>query len=357
MNLIDSVFSKISEYLQTILGDGPLSKLISEGLIPGIGGIIIFIPQISILFLFLTLMEESGYMSRVVYLMDRWMKPAGLSGKSVVPLISGVACAIPAVLAARNIENSKERLLTILVTPFMTCSARLPVYAIIISIVIPRGEWWLFNYQGNYGPNDFNKSDTSKTTLENSFLGIFGHFIEPTIKPLGYDWKIGIGLISSFAAREVFVPTMATIYNIQNTDNQHSLISKMKNEKNFNTQTPTFTFASGISLLLFYAFAMQCLSTLAVVKKETNSWKWPLFQYSENHYKDKIEGKTKIGVFVNDNIDEITNKIKEYNLNGIQLHGDENPEFCKYFKNNNILTIKAFGIDKDFDFDELKLFE
>jgi len=361
MEWIESGFSYASNFLKNTIPEGPIQSLLADGLIPGIGGVIIFIPQIAILFTFLILLEEIGYMSRVVYLMDRWLKPFGLSGKSVVPLISGVACAIPAVMSARSIENAKERLLTILVTPFMTCSARLPVYALIISIVIPKGDWWLLNYQGialmglyilgflmaifssfilkffiksqyksylildmpiykiplfsnialgvfnktkdfvlgagkiilaisvllwalgTFGPkteaNWENNTVWTGTKLEDSYLGIIGKSIEPAIKPLGYDWKMGIGILSSFAAREVFVPTMATIYSIDSDDeNSPKLVDKMRKEQNPETLKPVYNLASGVSLLLFYAFAMQCASTIAIVKRETNSWKWALFQ-------------------------------------------------------------------------------
>ncbi len=375
MEWIDSSFAFLSEWTKTSLPEGVFTRLLSEGIIPGIGGVVIFIPQIAFLFLFLALLEESGYMSRVVFLMDKIMRKFGLSGKSVVPLISGTACAIPAIMAARNIENWKERLITILVTPFTTCSARLPVYAIIVSLVIPKGNTFLGmnnhalvlmllyilgfataiiaayfldkivamnsksyfviempNYKfplfknvfytvidktkafvfgagkiiiamsillwvlASYGPGEsfatadeimaekhasLNKEDLqvkiAAYKLEHSYIGVFGKFIEPTIKPLGYDWKIGIGLITSFAAREVFVGTLATIYSV-GSDDEATIMEKMKNEKHSDTLEPVFTFASGISLLLFYAFAMQCMSTVAIVKKETNGWKWPIIQ-------------------------------------------------------------------------------
>lgn len=355
-----------------------MTDLLSQGIIPGIGGVIIFIPQIAFLFLFISILEESGYMSRVVFLMDKIMRRFGLSGKSVVPLISGTACAIPAIMATRNIENWKERLITILVTPFTTCSARLPVYAIIISLVIPsKRVFGILNLQGltlmslyvlgfvaailsayilnkvlklnsktyfvvempsykmpllknvginvvektkafivgagkiilaisvilwflaSYGPGkDFNEAESivkerfaTKTLdetqfenevasqkLENSYIGLMGRAIEPAIAPLGYDWKIGIALISSFAAREVFVGTLATIYSVGDTDNESTIKSKMQAEIRPDTGKKVFDFATGISLLLFYAFAMQCASTLAITKKETNSWKWPAMQ-------------------------------------------------------------------------------
>ncbi len=376
MDFIDGSFTSLSEWLKINLPSGKFSDLISEGIIPGLGGIVIFIPQIAFLFLFISLLEESGYMSRVVFLMDRVMRRFGLSGKSIVPLVSGTACAIPAIMATRNIENWKERLITILVTPFTTCSARLPVYLIIIAIVIPEGRiWGIFSLQGltllglyllgfgsailaaytldkylkvksksffviempnykipmlknvtlnviektkafvfgagkiilaisiilwvlaSYGPGDFNnaeeivinnnssqnldqeKIDTKIASykLEHSYIGIAGKFIEPAVKPLGYDWKIGIALISSFAAREVFVGTLATIYSV-GSDDEETIKNRMRAEIIPGTGKPLFNLASGISLLLFYAFAMQCMSTLAIVKRETNSWRWPIWQ-------------------------------------------------------------------------------
>jgi len=378
MDFIDASFASLGAYSASALPAGVLTDLISQGIIPGIGGILIFIPQIAFLFMFISILEESGYMSRVVFLMDKIMRKFGLSGKSVVPLISGTACAIPAIMATRNIENWKERLITILVTPFTTCSARLPVYAIIIGLVIPDEHIFGFlNMQGltlmllyllgfataifsayvlnkilkinsktyfvvempnyklplfknvginviektkafvfgagkiilaisivlwflaSYGPGkDFNnaeqiitqknirkplnpdefKNAVASQKLENSYIGIMGKTIEPAISPLGYDWKIGIAIISSFAAREVFVATLATIYSVGGSDNEGTIKNKMAAEINPATGKKVFNFASGISLLLFYAFAMQCAGTLAVTKKETNSWKWPLGQ-------------------------------------------------------------------------------
>lgn len=376
MDMIDEAFAFLSEWTKNSLPSGAFTDLLAEGLIPGLGGIVIFIPQIAFLFLFISILEESGYMSRVVFLMDRIMRRFGLSGKSVVPLISGTACAIPAVMAARNIENWKERLITILVTPFTTCSARLPVYLIIISLVIPDDRFMGLSYQAltlmflyllgfvtaivsayildrilkiktksffvvempnyklplfknvaitvlektksfvfgagkiilaisivlwflaSYGPSDnFNNAETIITEapenqsltedeldqkiasykLEHSFIGIVGHAIEPAIAPLGYDWKTGIAIVSSFAAREVFVGTLATIYSVGN-DEVESIKDRMAAEINPKTGNAMFNLASGISLLLFYAFAMQCMSTLAIVKRETNSWKWPAYQ-------------------------------------------------------------------------------
>ena len=382
MDFIDETFANFASYAKSNLPAGEFSNLISEGIIPGIGGIVIFIPQIAFLFLFISVLEESGYMSRVVFLMDKIMRRYGLSGKSIVPLISGTACAIPAIMSARNIENWKERLITILVTPFTTCSARLPVYAIIISLIIPEEKLfgflslqgltlmllyligffmaifssWLLDkflklscktyfvvempsykipmlknvginvlektkafvfgagkiilalsvilwFLGSHGPTkEFDNADeivtkeliTSKATLnpseietkintyklENSYIGIIGKTIEPAIRPLGYDWKIGIAVVSSFAAREVFVGTLATIYSVGGNDEdvEKTIKNRMQAEVNPITGEKVFNFASGISLLLFYAFAMQCISTLAIVKKETNSWKWPIIQ-------------------------------------------------------------------------------
>ncbi len=419
---IDIFFADASEWVKNTLPPGVFTNLLAEGILAGIGGIVIFIPQIAFLFLFISLLEESGYMSRVVFLMDKLMRPFGLSGKSVVPLISGTACAIPAVMATRTIENWKERLITILVTPFTTCSARLPVYLIIIALVIPEGRFIGLSYQAltlmllyligfgaaiisamilnkilkiksrtffvvempsyklplpknviytvwektksfvfgagkiilaisvilwflgsngfsddftnaeeivksrieNQGFSAFSDSyidqkieeykfelkedalQSEKTIkiasikdsllsensalyhrivdqeiashkLEHSYIGYAGKAIEPLVKPLGYDWKIGIAVLTSFAAREVFVGTLATIYSV-GSDEEDTIKNRMAAEINEDTGQPLFNLASGISLLLFYAFAMQCMSTLAIVKRETNSWKWPTAQ-------------------------------------------------------------------------------
>ena len=379
MDFIDESFANFSSLAKQNLPPGEFTNLISEGIIPGIGGVVIFIPQIAFLFLFISVLEESGYMSRVVFLMDKIMRKFGLSGKSIVPLISGTACAIPAIMSARNIENWKERLITILVTPFTTCSARLPVYAILISLIIPEKRlfgflslqgltlmilyllgfgmavfsayllniYLKFNtksyfvvempsykvpmfrnvsinviektkafvfgagkiilaisiilwFLGSHGLSDnFNNAEqiiseqnqdkivtseefldqVNSYKLENSYIGIMGKAIEPVIRPLGYDWKIGIAIVSSFAAREVFVGTLATIYSVESHgDEEITIKNRMAAEVNPVTGEKVFNFATGISLLLFYAFAMQCVSTLAIVKKETNSWKWPIVQ-------------------------------------------------------------------------------
>ncbi|MEK9583849.1 MAG: ferrous iron transport protein B [Flavobacteriaceae bacterium] len=377
MDAIDNFFASASEWIKATLPSGVLTDLLAEGIVAGIGGVVIFIPQIAFLFLFISILEESGYMSRVVFLMDRVMKPFGLSGKSVVPLMSGMACAIPAVMATRTIENWKERLITIMVVPFTTCSARLPVYLIIIALVIPEGRFLGLGYQalvltglyflgflaaivaaailnrglnierrsffmiemptfkppqlrnvaftvfektksfvleagkiilalsvviwflGSNGYSDsFKNAETevlqqiqqqglvisdedlshkiSSYKLEHSYIGTLGKIIEPVVKPLGYDWKIGIAVITSFAAREVFVGTLATIYSVGD-ESESTIAGRMALETDELGQ-PIFNLASGVSILLFYAFAMQCMSTIAVVRKETNSWKWPLIQ-------------------------------------------------------------------------------
>ncbi len=381
MDWIDGMFSALIDTTAATLPEGPLSNLLTQGVLAGIGGIVIFVPQIAILFLLVSLMEETGYMSRVVFLMDRWLRPYGLNGKSVIALMSGIGCAVPAIMAARNIENTKERLITMLVTPFMTCAARLPIYVVLIALVIPNHTFlgfglqglvlnilyilgvvaallsaWILNkivrsthksflifelpsYKtpdwknvainvwdktsgflfgagkiilamavilwvlGNFGPNDkFSRAEdyvveanpslteeelgeeVAAFRLEHSFLGYIGMGIEPFVKPLGYDWKMGIGLVSSFAAREVFVGTMATVYSlgeevdIDDDEQKETLLSKMKSEINRNTGRPAYNLASGISLLLFYAFAMQCMSTIATMRRETGSWKWTFIQ-------------------------------------------------------------------------------
>lgn len=374
---IESGMGLLTDFIANTLPEGMFNDMITKGLLAGITGVLIFVPQIAFLFLFLSILEESGYMSRVVYMMDKVMKPFGMSGKSVVPLLSGNACAIPAIMATRNIENWKERIITILVTPFSTCSARIPVYTIIIGLIIPNenvfgfigkqalalmllyllgfvtaivSAWILSkiikyqyknyfiielpNYKvpflrnvvlnvyektksfvvdagkiivllsivlwflGSHGYSDAFKNAESIVKsqniglkgleledkiaahqLENSYLGTMGKVIEPAIKPLGYDWKIGIGLIASFAAREVFVSTLSTIYSINSaSEDTETIAQRMKNEIDPITLKPVYSFATGISILLFYAFAMQCISTIAIVKKETNSWKYTLLQ-------------------------------------------------------------------------------
>ncbi|MFK8301769.1 ferrous iron transport protein B [Capnocytophaga stomatis] len=384
MDWIEGNLEKFTNWASEKLPKGALTELLTEGILPGITGILIFIPQIAILFFFISLLEESGYMSRVVFLMDNIMRRFGLNGKSVVPLISGAACAIPAVMIARNIESWKERLITILVTPFMTCSARLPVYLIIIALVIPDGEFLFISYKaltlfalyvlgfvaallsafvldkllkikkgksffiaempnykvplwqnvaitvyektksfvlgagkiilaisvilwflGSHGMGEkYNNIENEATTLaqqqqwdetqtahfiesaqlEYSYLGYIGKTIEPIFRPLGYDWKISIGVLSSFAAREVFIATLASIYSLggdldtEEEEGERTILSKLRSETRPDG-TPVYTFATGISLLLFYAFAMQCLSTMAVVRRETNSWKWTALQW------------------------------------------------------------------------------
>lgn len=378
MDLIDNAFSSLSSWTAEILPSGVFTDLLTEGIIPGIGGVVIFIPQIALLFFFIAILEETGYLARVVFIMDRLMRPLGLNGKSVVPMMSSVACAIPGVMAARTISDRKERLITILIAPLMSCSARIPVYTLLIALVIPNTKvLGVINTQGlvlfglyflgtvmalivalilkvliktnekgflllelpqyksprwgnvgltvlekvrvfvwdagriilaisillwalaSYGPSEriekarnqavmtahkekLNQKETAKliasAEMENSYIGIMGKTIEPVISPLGYDWKIGISLITSFAAREVFVGSMATIYAVEDDgEKQSPLQEKLRKEKRPDG-SPVYSLATGVSLMVFYAFAMMCMATLAVVKRETRSWKWPLVQ-------------------------------------------------------------------------------
>ncbi len=379
MNAIDWSFSKITGFLNNILPTAWWSDLLVNGLIAGLNGILVFVPQIMILFGLITILEDTGYMARISFLSDKLMRKVGLNGKSVMPMISGFACAVPAIMSARNIENKKERLLTILVTPLMSCSARLPVYTILIALVVPNHFYFGFlSLQGlvmmslymlgtvvallvsyilkwviqlkeksffilelpvyrvprwrnvgvtmvskakifvvdagkiiimislllwflsSYGPSSRMDSIEKKyavleqqaTTpemhthlakqfssekLQNSYAGILGKAIEPAIRPLGFDWKIGIALITSFAAREVFVGTMATIYSVEDNNNS-TLQEKMRNAVR-EDGTKVYTLPTALSLMVFYVLAMQCMSTLAVVKRELKSWKWPIFQF------------------------------------------------------------------------------
>lgn len=376
MDLIDMGIASLNELIQENF-DGPLMDMLTEGVIAGLGGVLVFVPQIAILFAFIAILEETGYMARVTFMMDKVMRKFGLNGKSVVPLISGVACAVPAVMSARTIENWKDRMITIFVTPLMSCSARIPVYAVLIALVVPEKYYLGFlNLQGlvlmglyligflaailsalllktilkarersyfimefpvykmprwknvgltifeksktfvfeagkvivaisiilwvlaSYGPgNNFEVAEqqaiaeaqakglTEEQTenkiasyqLEASYAGIVGRTIEPVIKPLGYDWKIGIALLTSFAAREVFVGTISTIYSIGEEENVSTIKNKLMSEKDANGD-PFFTPARSFSLMIFYLFAMQCVSTLAIVRRETKSWTWPLAQ-------------------------------------------------------------------------------
>ncbi|MER2999421.1 ferrous iron transport protein B [Pontibacter populi] len=376
MDLIDQGFTSLNGLIQDNFS-GPLVNLLTEGVIAGLGGVMVFIPQIAILFAFIAVLEETGYMARVTFMMDKIMRKFGLNGKSVVPLISGVACAVPAVMSARTIENWKDRMITIFVTPLMSCSARIPVYTVLIALVVPETYYLGFlNLQGlvlmalyligflaaifsalllkvilkarersyfimefpvykmprwnnvgltivekvkafifeagkvivaisiilwvlaSYGPgNSFEAAEQqaiveakqqnlSQTELENlisshqlesSYAGIIGKTMEPAIEPLGYNWKIGIALLTSFAAREVFVGTMSTIYSIGEEENVSTIKNKLMMEKD-NDGKPYYNLARSFSLMVFYLFAMQCVSTLAVVRRETKSWMWPLAQ-------------------------------------------------------------------------------
>jgi len=380
MKLIADFFVWAQSSLHHILPSGPLTNLVVDGVMGGLSGVMVFIPQIAILFGFISILEDTGYMSRVTFMMDRIMRKVGLNGKSVVPLIGGFACAVPSIMATRNIENWKDRMITIMVTPLVTCSARLPVYTLLIALVVPDSNvWWIFNMQGlaltgmylfslvsavtvafvmkyilksrergyfimelpvyrmprwknvghsmydrvkafvlqagkviiavsvilwvlaSYGPghrfqridqkyqqpqyaqhlkpDDLHRAIASEK-LENSYAGELGHVIEPVIRPLGFDWKIGIALITSFAAREVFVGTMATIYSVQgDAEKMESVQQKMHTAKNPDG-SPVFTAAVAFSLMMFYAFAMQCASTVAVVYRETKDWRWPAAQFA-----------------------------------------------------------------------------
>ena len=379
MTWIEMFFSSFSSSLSRSLPDAWWSDLLINGLLAGLSGILVFVPQIMILFGLITVLEDTGYMARISFLTDRLMRSVGLNGKSVMPLISGFACAVPAIMSARNIENRKERLLTILITPLMSCSARLPIYTILIGLVIPNtyllgffsvqalvmmglyllglvmallvsfiAKWFirinersffileLPTYRAprlknvlqtmvnkakifvtdagkiimvislilwalsSFGPpSRMNAAEENYKTaiaqhpaaadslqvvlntakLENSYAGILGRSIEPAIQPLGFDWRIGIALITSFAAREVFVGTMATLYSVGEDDQGLLLRDKLRSAKK-EDGTPLFTLATGISLMLFYLFAMQCMSTLAITRRETKAWKWPVIQFT-----------------------------------------------------------------------------
>ncbi len=371
MNWIETGFSVFAESLKSVLPSGMVNSLICDGIIPGVGGVVVFLPQIIILFALLAILEDSGYMTRVSFITDRLMRKFGLNGKSVVPLIGGMACAIPSIMASRNIENKKDRLITILVTPLMSCSARLPVYTLLLSLLFIENKGQLFDLRGlillgmyllgfiaalvfafifklilrqkersffilelpdyrkprlknilltvkeksgdfvfnagkiivivsivlwfmaSYAPgNRFEQIENNfsaytgedkalkmqSAKLEASYAGILGKLIEPAIKPLGYDWKIGIALITSFAAREVFVGTIATIYSVGDAEDEQTL-SKILSVQKRSDGSPLYSIACIISLLVFYAFAMQCFSTLAVTYRETRSIKWPLVQF------------------------------------------------------------------------------
>ncbi len=386
MDWIETGFAALSGWLGNNLPDNRWTDLLINGVIAGLSGILVFVPQIMILFGLITILEDSGYMARISFLSDRLMRSVGLNGKSVMPMISGFACAVPAIMSARNIENRKERLLTILVTPLMSCSARLPVYIILIGLVIPQtylfgflgvqglvmmglyllglvfallvswvAKWFIrikeksyfilelptyrsprwtnmlstmiskariFVFQAgkiimiislilwalcSFGPGDTmkkidekyaaqlaNASSNSEITnnksqitnlykqekLEASYAGRMGKFIEPAISPLGFDWKIGIAIITSFAAREVFVGTMATLYSVGDDDDKGSMRLKEKMAAARHPDgRPVFTLAAGLALMIFYVFAMQCMSTLAIVRRETGTWKWPIIQF------------------------------------------------------------------------------
>jgi len=369
MDLIDGVFVDLQKFTSNTLPKGLLNDLIVDGILAGLGGILIFVPQIAFLFAFIAFLEDTGYMARVSFITDKLLRKVGLNGRSIIPLLSGAACAVPAIMSARTISSWKERIITIMVTPLMSCSARLPVYTLIIALIIPAEDYFGFNLQGlvmmtfyligflsaifvalvlkfiiktdeksyyimempsykipdwktvaytivekvkvflfdagkiiiaisivlwflsSFAPgNKFEQIEKkwagtenaemqiASEKLEHSYAGIIGKSIEPAIKPLGFDWKIGISLITSFAAREVFVGTMSTIYSVGDDDIQ-SIQARLSDLKNPETGKEFFTPAVGISLMLFYAFAMQCMGTVAIVYRETNHWKWPVIQF------------------------------------------------------------------------------
>lgn len=380
MDWIESGFGWAAEVLKESLPSSWLTDLLTEGVLTGLGGIVVFVPQIAILFLLVTLLEEVGYMSRAVFIFDKLMQQFGLNGRSVVALVSGGACAIPAIMSTRTIGNWRERLLTILVTPLISCSARIPVYTVLIGFVVPEGRvLGMFNAQGlafmglyllgivaalgsawvfkmllkssepswlmmqlpsyrlpvwrnvwqtiwektsafvleagkviliasiilwglaSFGPSakmaaaeaeaisiaqqkSLDQTGTDDLVaaykIEASYAGHLGKFIEPVIRPLGFDWKIGIALITSFAAREVFVATMATIYSIGSTDDEATIHDRLAEARNPETGAKIYTAATAASLLIFYVFALQCMSTLAVVRRETGGWKWPIVQFT-----------------------------------------------------------------------------
>lgn len=379
MTLIEELFVWLTSTAHRLLPTGALTNLFIDGILAGLSGVLVFIPQIAILFAFISILEDTGYMARVTFMMDKIMRKVGLNGKSVVPLIGGFACAVPSIMSTRNIENWKDRIITIMVTPLVSCSARLPIYTVLISLVVPsrqiagflnlqalalmamyvlsiiaavvvawvmkflirsreRGyfimelpvyrmpRWdnvlytmyekvrafvfeagkviiaisivlWVLasygpansragldakyeskEYTSRYGTEELERLQAAEK-LETSYAGLIGKSIEPIIKPLGFDWKIGIALITSFAAREVFVGTMATIYSVSSDDSHtESVRDKMREAKDPATGEPVFTVAVAFSLMIFYAFAMQCMSTLAIVYRETKSWKWPSIQ-------------------------------------------------------------------------------
>lgn len=349
---IEQLFIYTGDWLHNNLPEGPIRNLTVNGILPGLSGVMMFLPQIAILFFFLIILEDSGYMVRATLLMDKVMRKAGLNGRSVIPMISGVACAIPAILATRTISQPRDRLITMFVLPFISCSARLPVFVLLVSLILPDERFLgIFNYQGialsalyllgflaafgtawllnrgmkkqnqdlflmeipeyrfphwpvvlrqignrcmsfiseagkvilgvsvllwalsNYGPMDFTDvSADAPTPLEHSFAGIGGKAIEPLIEPLGYDWKIGIAIVSSFAAREVFVGSISTLYHLENPEDTKSILEILGKPDGISG-------ATAVSLLLFYLFALQCVSTMVVMKKETGGWKWPIIQF------------------------------------------------------------------------------
>jgi len=378
MEWLENGFTILSGYIKNNFSHNWITGLLADGIIPGLAGVLVFIPQIFLLFLIIGIMEEVGYMSRVIFMFDDLMRKFGMNGRSMISLISGGACAVPAIMSTRTINNWKERLITIMVTPLISCSARIPVYTLLVVFAVPDKDIGIFNARGlalmglysmgiimalisslvmkyvikakgqsylmislpeykkpiikniglyvkekvgafvfgagkiilmvsialwflaSYGPpgalkkakkhaietgakKNLNEEQTlnliAAEKIEHSYIGYLGKSIEPAIKPLGFDWKIGIALITSFAAREIFVGTMATIYSVGSTDDNLKVSEQMAKDVNLKTGEKTYNSAVAWSLLLFYVFALQCMSTIAVVRKETGSWKWPIIQF------------------------------------------------------------------------------
>lgn len=353
MNFIEGSIATLADGVKAVMAPGDLRDLITDGMIAGVGGVVIFLPQILILFFFIGLLESTGYMARAAFIMDRLMSRVGLNGKSFIPLLSSYACAIPGIMATRTIEDPKDRLVTILVAPFMSCSARLPVYLLMIAALLPAGEvpimtrvglMLLMYALGTFGAFGFawlfkrtllrgdpplmimelppyrmpkikdvcmhmiergglflkragtiilaisivlwaltayphaGDDATPAEQVAQSYAGQAGHAIEPIIKPLGFNWEIGIGLISSFAAREVFVSATSVVFNVEEDDENTEPLLEALRSATWPDGRPLFTPLVCLTLMIFYVFAMQCVSTVAVVRRETNSWRWPLFQ-------------------------------------------------------------------------------
>ena len=361
MEFIENSFETLSGYFQKNIPEGPFNGLITKGIIGGVGSVLVFIPQIALLFLFIGIMEESGYLSRVSFIMDKFMGKFGLSGKSFIPLLSSAACAVPAIMSTRTIENKSDKMATILISPLITCSARYPVYILVIGAIFPKQDifgvfslqaimlfglfllgmitallfallfkktffkhessyflielpsykipsiknlflsvyqnvkafiensgtiilyvsilLWFLAYYPVSSPINSTENIKQETVISDSYAAKIGKFIEPAIEPLGFDWKIGVGIISSFAAREVMVSTLAIIYGVEGDENSDDLKTSIQKDINPKTGKKTWSVLTSISLLIFFAYASQCMSTLAVVRQETKSYFWPSFLF------------------------------------------------------------------------------